>query len=52
LNLLRGSLLPFDLERCYASGSLIHLAVIVGLLIYGFVLSLGDRRLFSDPYEA
>ncbi len=51
LPILGGFLFTFDLSRWYASGSLIVLAVVLGTLAYGFVISLGGQRLFSDPFE-
>ncbi len=52
LPILSAFLFTSDLGRWYAPGSLLILALIGGLYLYGFVISLGGRRLFSDPFES
>ena len=51
LPILGNFLFTFDFARWYAPGSLIILLLIGGLYVYGFVISLGGHRLFTDPFE-
>ena len=49
--ILGSSPFTLDMSAWYAPGSLIHIAVLVALPVYGFIIALGGKRLFSDPLE-
>ncbi len=46
---LEEALYTLDLSDWWAAGSLLHISLLAGFFLYGFFVSLGGRKLFSDP---